>query len=64
MANSSWGLRNLPILGSIWRRIEAVPKPVPEDSLVLRIMVQALVITGIVAVDVAAGVGTDRKSVV
>ncbi|MGB3509580.1 MAG: DUF3488 and DUF4129 domain-containing transglutaminase family protein [Microcoleaceae cyanobacterium] len=58
MSNSSWELRNLPILGPLWRRIEALPKLVPEDSILLRVMVQALVIVGIVAIDVAAGVGT------
>ncbi len=56
--SSSWEVRNLPILGSLWRQIEAAPKPVPEDSILLRVMVQALVIVGIMAIDVAAGVGT------
>ena len=46
MSNSSsaWEVRNLPILGPLWRQIEAAPKPVPEDSILLRVMVQALVI--------------------
>ncbi|MEM1171676.1 MAG: DUF3488 and DUF4129 domain-containing transglutaminase family protein [Cyanobacteria bacterium P01_H01_bin.35] len=62
MSNSSsvWEVRNLPILGPLWRQIEAAPKPVPEDSILLRVMVQALVIVGIIAVDVAAGVATDE----
>ncbi len=42
------------------RQIEAAPKPVPEDSILLRVMVQVLVIVGIIAVDVAAGVATDE----
>ena len=58
MSSSSWQLRNIPRLGPIWRRIEAAPKPVAEDSILLRVMVQVLVIVGILAVDVAAGVGT------
>ncbi|NEQ75581.1 MAG: DUF3488 domain-containing protein [Okeania sp. SIO2C9] len=57
---SGWKVRNLPILGPLWRQIEAAPKPVPEDSILLRVMVQALVIVGIIAVDVAAGVATDE----
>ena len=60
MSNSSWELRNLPILGPLWQRIEAAPKPVPEDSILLRVMVQVLVIVGVVAIDVAAGVATDE----
>ncbi|NEP72308.1 MAG: DUF3488 domain-containing protein [Okeania sp. SIO2G4] len=55
-----WEVRNLPLLGPLWRQIEAAPKPVPENSILLRVMVQALVIVGIIAVDVAAGVATDE----
>ncbi|WP_293126356.1 DUF3488 and DUF4129 domain-containing transglutaminase family protein [Microcoleus sp. bin38.metabat.b11b12b14.051] len=47
-------LRNIPILGKLWEQIEAMPPPVTEDSLLLRILVQLLVIVGIVATDVAA----------
>ncbi|VXD17793.1 Transglutaminase domain protein [Planktothrix serta PCC 8927] len=43
----------IPYLSQLWRRIEAAPKPVPEDSLWLRVLVQLLVIAGIVATDVA-----------
>ncbi|NET44964.1 transglutaminaseTgpA domain-containing protein [Okeania sp. SIO2B3] len=57
---SGWEVRNLPILGPLWRQIEAAPKPVPENSILLRVMVQALVIVGIIAVDVAAGVATNE----
>ena len=47
-------LRNIPVLGKLWQQIEAMPPPVVEDSLLLRILVQLLVIVGIVATDVAA----------
>ncbi|NJK66560.1 MAG: DUF4129 domain-containing protein [Microcoleus sp. CSU_2_2] len=46
-------LRNIPVLGKLWEQIEAMPPPVSEDSLLLRILVQLLVIVGIVATDVA-----------
>ncbi len=47
-------LRNIPVLGKLWEQIEAMPPPVTEDSLLLRILVQLLVIVGIVATDIAA----------
>ncbi len=47
-------LRKIPVLGKLWEQIEAMPPPVIEDSLLLRILVQLLVIVGIVATDVAA----------
>lgn len=47
-------LRKIPVLGKLWEQIEAMPPPVVEDSLLLRILVQLLVIVGIVATDVAA----------
>ena len=47
-------LRNIPVLGKLWEQIEAMPPPVTEDSLLLRILVQLLVIVGIVATDVAS----------
>ncbi|NJL67875.1 MAG: DUF3488 domain-containing protein, partial [Microcoleus sp. SM1_3_4] len=50
---ASNNLRNLPVLGKLWQQIEAMPPPVTEDSLLLRILVQLLVIVGIVATDVA-----------
>jgi transglutaminase-like putative cysteine protease len=46
-------LRKIPVLGKLWEQIEAMPPPVVEDSLLLRILVQLLVIVGIVATDVA-----------
>ncbi|MDS1347714.1 transglutaminase TgpA family protein [Planktothrix agardhii] len=44
---------SIPLISQLWRRIEAIPKPIPEDSLWLRILVQLLVIAGIIATDVA-----------
>lgn len=44
---------DIPILSKLWRRIEAIPQPEPEDSLLLRIFVQLLVVVGIIATDVA-----------
>lgn len=43
----------IPLVSQLWRRIEATPKPIPEDSIGLRVCVQLLVIAGIVATDVA-----------
>lgn len=39
-------------------RLEALPKPITEESILLRVLVQALVIIGIIATDVAAGFET------
>ncbi len=44
---------SIPPFTQLWRRIEATPKPEPEDSISLRVLVQLLVIVGIVATDVA-----------
>jgi len=41
-------------LRQLWQRIEAAPLPEPEESLALRILVQAAVVVGIIAIDVAA----------
>ncbi|OLP18764.1 transglutaminase [Leptolyngbya sp. 'hensonii'] len=38
-----------------WRPWENLPLPEPEDSVLLRVLTQALVIVGIIATDVAAG---------
>jgi transglutaminase-like putative cysteine protease len=57
MANSS-GTRpfaNLPLLSDLWKYLDRLPKPVAEESILLRILVQALVSVGIMATDVAAG---------
>ena len=47
-------LRSTPILGDAWRRMEALPPTVTEESILLRVLVQAMVIVGIIATDVAA----------
>jgi transglutaminase-like putative cysteine protease len=41
-------------VSQLWQRLEALPKPAPENSILLRVLVQMLVIVGIVATDVAA----------
>jgi transglutaminase-like putative cysteine protease len=41
-------------LASLWERLEALPRPQPEESIPLRILVQAMVTVGILATDVAA----------
>ena len=65
MANSSESqqtIRRLPVLGKLWQRLEAMPKPEPENSIPLRIAVQALVIVGIIGMDVAAADIADMAS--
>ena len=52
-------IRRTPILSSWWQRVEAMPLPVTEESIPLRILVQALAIVGIIAMDVAAADVTD-----
>ncbi|OCR00356.1 transglutaminase [Oscillatoriales cyanobacterium USR001] len=52
-------LRNLPFFSQLWQRLEMMPKPKTEESILLRILVQALVTVGIVATDVAAGIAED-----
>lgn len=47
-------ITQVPILKQLWQRIESAPPPEPEDSLLLRVLVQGLVTLGIIAVDVAA----------
>lgn len=47
-------LRRLPVLGQMWQRLEAKSVPETEDSIWLRVLVQALVIIGIIATDLAA----------
>lgn len=48
-------LRRMPIVEQLWQRIESLPPPKVEESIALRVLVQALAIVGIVATDVAAG---------
>ncbi len=47
-------LRRLPLFGQLWQRLEAMPSPETENSILLRVLVQALVLVGIIATDIAA----------
>ena len=47
-------LRNLSILAKINQQFKSLPQPKTEESILLRVLVQALVIVGIIATDVAA----------
>jgi transglutaminase-like putative cysteine protease len=48
-------LRRLPVFGQLWQRLEAMPPTTEiENSIWLRVLVQALVIVGIIATDIAA----------
>ncbi|MBD1809159.1 DUF3488 domain-containing protein [Microcoleus sp. FACHB-SPT15] len=47
-------LRRLPVFSQLWQRLEATEPPQPENSILLRVLVQGLVIVGIIATDVAA----------
>ncbi len=56
MSNSS-GIRadrRLSGLKQFLKRLEELPRPQTEDSILLRVLVQALVIVGIIATDIAA----------
>jgi transglutaminase-like putative cysteine protease len=56
MSNSSGirQLQRLPFFSQLWQRLEAMPVPQTENSILLRVLVQGLVIVGIVATDIAA----------
>jgi transglutaminase-like putative cysteine protease len=56
-------LRNLPFFSQLWQRLEMMPKPKTEESILLRILVQALVTVGIIATDVAAGIPEDEVAI-
>lgn len=60
MSNSSGTrhLQRLPRLDRLWHRLQTMPPPQTENSIWLRILVQALVIIGIIATDVAADIDT------
>jgi transglutaminase-like putative cysteine protease len=47
-------LQRLPVFGQLWQRLEAMPPPETENSILLRVLVQCLVIVGIAATDLAA----------
>jgi transglutaminase-like putative cysteine protease len=46
--------RPISLLAKIQRQMAMMPKTAPEESLLLRVLVQAMVVVGIVATDVAA----------
>src|SRR4028118_291461 len=54
MTNQIRQLRRLPVFSQLWQRLEAMPVPQTENSILLRVLVQGLVIVGIVATDLAA----------
>jgi transglutaminase-like putative cysteine protease len=45
--------RQIPLITPLWQRIEASPKPIVEESIQLRVLVQLLVVIGIIATDIA-----------
>ncbi|UBF29403.1 DUF3488 and DUF4129 domain-containing transglutaminase family protein [Kovacikia minuta CCNUW1] len=47
-------VRSLPLARRFWQRLESLPPPETEESLLLRVLAQAMVLVGIVATDVAA----------
>jgi transglutaminase-like putative cysteine protease len=54
MTNGIRQLQRLPVFSQLWQRLEAMPPPQTENSILLRVLVQSLVIVGIVATDIAA----------
>jgi protein-glutamine gamma-glutamyltransferase len=54
MSTAQANLPTASILAKIQHKIAATPKTPPEDSLLLRILVQLMVIVGVIAMDVAA----------
>ncbi len=54
MAFKTEGTPALPFAGRFWRRLGSLPLPETEESLLLRMLAQAMVLVGIVATDVAA----------
>ncbi|MGL5079928.1 MAG: DUF3488 and transglutaminase-like domain-containing protein [Microcoleaceae cyanobacterium] len=46
-------MMDIPFVSQLRHRIATAPKPQPEDSVLLRVAVQSLVIVGIIATDVA-----------
>ena len=47
-------MRRLPVFNQFRQRLAAMPMPETEESILLRVLVQALVVVGIIATDVAA----------
>jgi transglutaminase-like putative cysteine protease len=56
-------LRHLPVFRQYWQRLEAMPVPEVENSILLRVLVQAMVVVGIIATDIAAGTQTSLWAV-
>lgn len=56
-------LKSIPGFPQLWQRLEAMPMPEPEDSIPLRVLVQAMVTVGIIAVDIAAADVADSLGV-
>lgn len=46
--------RSLPLIAQVMRRLQAIPQEAPEESALLRVLAQAMVTIGILALDVAA----------
>jgi protein-glutamine gamma-glutamyltransferase len=54
MSTAPATLDRASIFAKIQHKMAAMPKTAPEDSLLLRVLVQLMVIVGIIAMDVAA----------
>jgi len=54
MTNGIRQLQRLPVFSQFRQRLEAMPPPHTENSILLRVLVQGLVIVGIIATDIAA----------
>lgn len=62
---SNPGMRQLgrmSVLSQLWQRLQAMPPPQTENSLWLRVLVQALVIVGIIATDITTTVYSDQQA--
>jgi transglutaminase-like putative cysteine protease len=55
--------RQIPGFSQLWQRLQSLPLPEPEDSIVLRILVQSLVTVGIIATDIAAADAVDALGI-
>lgn len=53
-------MQRLPVINQLRRQPSKRPEPEVENSILLRVLVQALVVVGIIAVDVAAGIPEDE----
>ncbi|ELR99807.1 DUF3488 and DUF4129 domain-containing transglutaminase family protein [Gloeocapsa sp. PCC 73106] len=48
-------IKRIPGLKQLWKRLDSLPLPQTEESILLRFLVQTLVIVGIIATDIASG---------